>query len=96
MGFHSRIRRHIVVGRDCGNRESYFETGKRRRAMVVVTDGVDSASRMKPAEVSAIASALDVPVYVIVISFSLEDEARDPTPTHGPTCRILRPGRADK
>lgn len=56
---------------------------QRRRALVVVTDGVDSASRLKPAEVSAIASSLDVPVYMVVISASLEDETHDPTPLHG-------------
>lgn len=57
---------------------------QRRRALVVVTDGVDSASRLKPSEVSAIASSLDVPVYIVVITFSMEDESHDPTPVHGP------------
>ena len=47
---------------------------QRRRALVVITDGVDSASKMKPSEVSAIASSLDVPVYVLVITFEQEDE----------------------
>jgi VWFA-related protein len=55
-----------------------------RRVLVVITDGVDSASRMKPAEVSSIASSLDVPVYVIVVGFTPEDEARNPAPPHGP------------
>jgi VWFA-related protein len=57
---------------------------QRRRALVVITDGVDSASQMKPADVSAIASSLDVPVYIVVISFSLDDEAHDQTPVRGP------------
>ena len=56
---------------------------QRRRALVVITDGVDSASAMKPTEVSAIASALDVPVYMLVISFSLEEAARE-QPMRGP------------
>ena len=56
---------------------------QRRRALVVITDGVDSASTMKPSEVSAIASALDVPVYILVISFSLE-EAVSEQPVRGP------------
>lgn len=57
---------------------------KRRRALVVITDGVDSASTMKPADVSAIASSLDVPVYVLLITFALEeDDARD-APIRGP------------
>ena len=55
-----------------------------RRALVVITDGVDSASLLKPAEVSVIASSLDVPVYVLVISFSMDDESRDAAPLHGP------------
>jgi Ca-activated chloride channel family protein len=57
---------------------------QRRRALVVVTDGVDSASRLKPAEVSTIASSVDVPVYIVVISHSTEDESHDPTPVSGP------------
>jgi Ca-activated chloride channel homolog len=57
---------------------------QRRRALIVLTDGVDSASHLKPSEVSAIASSLDVPVYIVVITFSLEDEAHDPTPLRGP------------
>ena len=57
---------------------------QKRRALIVVTDGVDSASRLKPSQVSAIASSLDVPVYIAVITFSMEDEQHDPTPVHGP------------
>ena len=56
---------------------------QRRRALVVITDGVDSASTMTPSEVSAIASSLDVPVYILVISFSLEEAARE-QPMSGP------------
>jgi Ca-activated chloride channel family protein len=57
---------------------------QRRRVLVVITDGVDSASRMKPADVSAIASSLDVPVYVLVITHLLDEEGRDARPTRGP------------
>jgi VWFA-related protein len=39
-----------------------------RRAVVVLTDGADTASAYSPAQVSAIASAVDVPVYVFVMS----------------------------
>jgi len=39
----------------------------RRRALVVLTDGVDNASRLAPAEVSRIASAIDVPVYIVAV-----------------------------
>jgi len=38
-----------------------------RRAVVVVTDGVDTSSVLSPAEVSRIASEIDVPVYVVAI-----------------------------
>jgi len=37
----------------------------RRRAVVVLTDGMDTASRLTPPEVSAIAAEIDVPVYVV-------------------------------
>jgi Ca-activated chloride channel homolog len=47
---------------------------QRRRALVVITDGVDSASTLKPADVSAIASSLDVPVYILVITFADDDD----------------------
>jgi VWFA-related protein len=57
---------------------------QQRRALVVITDGVDSASKLKPAAVSAIASELDVPVYILVISFSLEEDPREIPSTQGP------------
>jgi Ca-activated chloride channel family protein len=41
--------------------------GGPRRALVVMTDGADNASRFTPGEVSGIASGIDVPVYVIVV-----------------------------
>lgn len=36
-----------------------------RRAVIVITDGVDTSSRMLAAEVSGVASAIGVPVYVV-------------------------------
>jgi Ca-activated chloride channel family protein len=41
-----------------------------RRALVVLTDGADTASSYKPEQVSAIASAVDVPVYVFMMTSS--------------------------
>lgn len=41
------------------------ERGRPRRAVVVLTDGIDTASRLSAAEVSAVASAIDVPVYIL-------------------------------
>ena len=39
----------------------------RHRAVFVITDGVDTGSRMKPQEVSGIASSIDVPVYLLTV-----------------------------
>lgn len=57
---------------------------QRRRALIVITDGVDSASRLKPSDVSAIASSLDVPVYMLVITFAGEGDPREPVGVRGP------------
>src|SRR5258708_6242803 len=38
-----------------------------RRAVVVFTDGVDTSSELTPEQVSAIASEIDVPVYVMTV-----------------------------
>jgi Ca-activated chloride channel family protein len=40
----------------------------KRRAIVVLSDGLDTSSEMGPAEVSAAASAIDVPVYLIAVA----------------------------
>jgi len=42
------------------------------RAVIVLTDGVDNASSLSPAEVSGIASAIDVPVYVLAVVSPLD------------------------
>ncbi len=42
-------------------------TGGPRRAVVALTDGADNASTMTPEAVSALASGIDVPVYVIIV-----------------------------
>jgi Ca-activated chloride channel family protein len=49
----------------------------RRRAVVVLTDGRDNASRLRPVQVSAIASAIDVPVYIFGIVASIDNPAED-------------------
>lgn len=38
------------------------------RAVLVLTDGLDSVSRLAPNQVSGIASSIDVPVYVLVMA----------------------------
>ena len=49
----------------------------RRRAVVVFTDGADNASRMKPEAVSAMASAIDVPVYLFGIVPAIDNPSED-------------------
>jgi len=48
----------------------------RRRAIVVLTDGLDTSSVRTPAEVSAIASVIDVPVYVIAVVLPIDRPGR--------------------
>lgn len=43
-----------------------------RRALLVITDGVDTASRLAAPEVSGIASAIDVPVYLLTVATPLD------------------------
>lgn len=51
------------------------ERAHRRHAVVVFTDGGDNASRLTPAEVSGIASAIDVPVYIFGIVSPIDNPA---------------------
>ena len=53
------------------------ERDGRRRAVIVLTDGADNASRMRPEEVSAIASAIDVPVYIFGIVASIDNPSEE-------------------
>jgi VWFA-related protein len=63
-----------------------------RRAVVVLTDGVDTKSRLTSAEVTGIASAIDVPVYVLAV-MSAVDDPREPregrTEEHGSALQNL-------
>lgn len=49
----------------------------RRRALVVLTDGRDTASRMTSEEVSEIARAIEVPVYIIGVLPSIDNPSED-------------------
>ena len=49
----------------------------RRRAVIVLTDGADNASHLKPEEVSALASSIDVPVYIFGIVPSIDNPSSD-------------------
>jgi len=44
----------------------------KRRAVVVITDGVDTSSTLTAPEVSGLASSIDVPVYVIAVVSPLD------------------------
>ena len=98
---HEGLWRDVPVGCDCRNRAenlapatSASARGHHRRRRF--------RKPMKPADVSAIASSLDVPVYILVITFALDtaDEpepcaARLPISPHGPAairwpCATLR------
>jgi VWFA-related protein len=46
--------------------------GGSRRAVVALTDGADNTSRLTAAQVSGIASAIDVPVYVVLVISPLD------------------------
>jgi hypothetical protein len=43
---------------------------------VVLTDGVDTRSRLTAPQVSGIASSIDVPVYVVAVMSAIDDPAR--------------------
>jgi Ca-activated chloride channel homolog len=45
----------------------------KRRALVVLTDGFDTSSKLDAAEVSRIASEINLPVYVLAVVASIDD-----------------------
>lgn len=47
-----------------------------RTAVVVLTDGVDTNSRLTPPQVSGVASSIDVPVYVVAVMPAIDDPRR--------------------
>jgi VWFA-related protein len=72
-----RVRRVSLEGKPWGQTSLYDAVAQtaraaaqrtnRHRAVLVISDGVDTASRMKATEVSAIASSIDVPVYLLTV-----------------------------
>ena len=62
-----------------------------RRAVVVVTDGVDTSSQLSAAEVSRFASAIDVPVYVIAVVTALEGPGKAARAPGGTPASAERP-----
>ena len=49
--------------------------GMTRRAIVLISDGVDTSSALSSREVAALASAIDVPVYVVAVVSPLDRRA---------------------
>jgi hypothetical protein len=45
--------------------------------VVVITDGIDTSSKLTPSQVSGMASAIDVPVYVIAVLSPLDHPGQD-------------------
>jgi Ca-activated chloride channel family protein len=54
-----------------------------RKAVVVLTDGIDTRSRLTPSEVSTIAGTIDVPVYVLAVMASVDDPRGAPEGSAG-------------
>jgi Ca-activated chloride channel family protein len=84
---HDRVRQALDEVRPWGVTSLYdaiAETARRltdraavRRAIVVISDGIDTSSVLTPSEVARLASAIDVPVYVVAVVSPLDDPARN-------------------
>jgi VWFA-related protein len=72
-----RVRRVSLEGKPWGQTSLYdavaqtartvAERTNKHRAVLVITDGVDTGSRLTAPEVSGIASSIDVPVYLLTV-----------------------------
>lgn len=54
--------------------EALVRDGAPRRAVVAITDGVDTSSVLTAAQVTARAATIDVPVYIIAIALEVDEE----------------------
>ena len=71
-----------------------------RKAIIVLTDGIDTSSAMTPREVSGLASSIDVPVFIVATVPPVDQRAR----TEGvraahrkpPICATWQTGRVDR
>jgi len=50
---------------------------QRRRAVIVITDGIDTSSRLTAERVSQIAAAIDVPVYVMTVASDIDRDSME-------------------
>jgi len=72
-----RLRRVSLEGRPWGLTSLYdavaqaasavADRANRHRALLVITDGIDTGSRLTAPEVSGIAASIDVPIYLLVV-----------------------------
>ena len=62
-----------------------------RRAVIVFTDGNDNFSRLNPGEVSSIASAIDVPVYIIGLVSMVDHASADAGAASGAQSSLAGP-----
>jgi VWFA-related protein len=77
-----RIRRVSLAGQPWGITSLYDAVAaaaksvaaraNKHRALLVITDGVDTSSRLTAPEVSGIASSIDVPVYLLAVANPLD------------------------
>lgn len=70
------------------------ERSAAHKAIIILTDGVDTSSRLTAPEVSGVASSIDVPVYIVATTpdidrQALEDAARRPAASSGADLRDL-------
>lgn len=71
--------------------------GEGRRAIVVITDGVDTSSQTNPEEVLARSQALDVPIYAVSVVSPLDDPHSERfTGRDRPTSAVTGAGLLDR
>ena len=62
-----------------------------RSAVIVLTDGIDTRSRLTPEQVAAISSGIDVPVYILAVMSPIDDTREDGRgQTPGPLSNLAR------
>jgi VWFA-related protein len=61
------------TAREVANASAGDGRAMQRAAIVVLTDGIDTKSRLTAPEVSAIASSIDVPVYIVAVMSPVDD-----------------------
>jgi len=94
-----RVRRVKLEGRPWGITSLYDAVGtaartvaaraNRHRALLVITDGVDTGSTLTAPEVSGIASSIDVPVYLLTVVSPLDHPGGELSVV-GPYARVPR------